>query len=64
MFKTGSSPYTGGAAAANPKASDNETIKWEDPARERAVQEYLGKNAVTEDDLAGITELSLLGENV
>lgn len=64
MFKTGSSPYTGGAAAANPKASDNETIKWEDPALERAVQEYLGKNAVTEDDLAGITELSLLGENV
>lgn len=64
MFKTGSSPYTGGAAAANPKASKNETIKWEDPALERAVQEYLGKNAVTEDDLAGITELSLLGENV
>lgn len=64
MFKTGSSPYTGGAAAANPKASGNETIKWEDPALERAVQEYLGKNAVTEDDLAGITELSLLGENV
>lgn len=64
MFKTGSSPYTGGAAAANPKASGNERIKWEDPALERAVQEYLGKNAVTEDDLAGITELSLLGENV
>lgn len=64
MFKTGSSPYTGGAAAANPKASKNETIKWEDPALERAVQEYLGKNAVTEDDLAGITKLSLLGENV
>lgn len=64
MFKTGSSPYTGGAAAANPKASGNETIKWEDPALERAVQEYLGKNAVTEDDLAGIIELSLLGENV
>ena len=64
MFKIGSSPYTGGAAAANPKASNNETIKWEDPALERAVQEYLGKNAVTEDDLAGITELSLLGENV
>lgn len=62
MFKN--SPYTGGAAAANPKASKNETIKWEDPALERAVQEYLGKNAVTEDDLAGITELSLLGENV
>lgn len=64
MFKTGSSPYTGGAAAANPKASGNERIKWEDPALERAVQEYLGKNAVTEDDLAGITKLSLLGENV
>lgn len=64
MFKTGSSPYTGGAAAANPKASGNERIKWEDPALERAVQEHLGKNAVTEDDLAGITELSLLGENV
>lgn len=64
MFKTGSSPYTGGAAAANPTSSKNETIKWEDPALERAVQEYLGKNAVTEDDLAGITELSLLGENV
>lgn len=64
MFKTGSSPYTGDAAAANPKASGNERIKWEDPALERAVQEYLGKNAVTEDDLAGITELSLLGENV
>ncbi len=62
MFKNSS--YTGGAAAANPKASKNETIKWEDPALERAVQEYLGKNAVTEDDLAGITELSLLGENV
>lgn len=62
MFKNSS--YTGGAAAANPKASGNETIKWEDPALERAVQEYLGKNAVTEDDLAGITELSLLGENV
>ncbi len=62
MFKN--SPYTGGAAAANPKASKNETIKWEDPALKRAVQEYLGKNAVTEDDLAGITELSLLGENV
>lgn len=64
MFKTGSSPYTGGAAAANQTVSGNETIKWEDPALERAVQEYLGKNAVTEDDLAGITELSLLGENV
>lgn len=62
MFKNSS--YTGNAAAANPKASKNETIKWEDPALERAVQEYLGKNAVTEDDLAGITELSLLGENV
>lgn len=62
MFKNSS--YTGGAAAANPTASDNETIKWEDPALERAVQEYLGKNAVTEDDLAGITKLSLLGENV
>lgn len=62
MFKNSS--YTGGAAAANPKASGNERIKWEDPALERAVQEYLGKNAVTEDDLAGITELSLLGENV
>mgnify|MGYP002576025122 CR=1 FL=1 len=62
MFKNSS--YTGGAAAANPKASGNETIKWEDPALERAVQEYLGKNAVTEDDLAGITKLSLLGENV
>lgn len=62
MFKNSS--YTGGAAAANLTASDNETIKWEDPALERAVQEYLGKNAVTEDDLAGITELSLLGENV
>ena len=62
MFKNSS--YTGGAAAANPKASGNETIKWEDPALKRAVQEYLGKNAVTEDDLAGITELSLLGENV
>ncbi len=62
MFKNSS--YTGGAAAANPKASGNERIKWEDPALERAVQEYLGKNAVTEDDLAGITELSLLGEKV
>lgn len=62
MFKNSS--YTGGAAAANPKASGNERIKWEDPALERAVQEYLGKNVVTEDDLAGITGLSLLGENV
>ena len=62
MFKNSS--YTGGAPAANPKASGNETIKWEDPALERAVQEYTGKNAVTEDDLAGITKLSLLGENV
>lgn len=40
------------------------TGSWEDPALECAVQEYPGKNAVTEDDLAGITELSLLGENV
>ncbi len=62
MFKNSS--YTGSAAAANQTVSGNETIKWEDPALERAVQEYLGKNAVTEDDLAGITELSLLGENV
>lgn len=62
MFKNSS--YTGGAAAANQTVSGNETIKWEDPALERAVQEYLGKNAVTEDDLAGIIELSLLGENV